>query len=72
MGKAMRKVRSDDASQLKRVIALYAPPHPDKKGLEPPLGSEESRGRMGFNHPELARLLCPVKRLASFLEDPAE
>ncbi|KAI6017456.1 hypothetical protein EDC04DRAFT_2576794, partial [Pisolithus marmoratus] len=64
--------RSDDASHLKKVIGMYATPYPDKKSLEPPLGSNESRSRMGFNHPELARLLCPVKHLSSFLDNPTE
>ncbi|KAI6037925.1 hypothetical protein EDC04DRAFT_2570572 [Pisolithus marmoratus] len=27
---------------------------------------------MGFNHPELAHLLCPVKHLSSFLDNPTE
>ena len=72
MGKTMRWVQSDDASHLKKAITLYATPYPDKKGLEPPLGSDTSCGQMGFNHPELTRLLCPVKHLALFLEDPTE
>lgn len=72
MGKMMWWVRLDDASHLKKVIALYATPFSDKKGLEPPLSSNESRGRMGFNYPGLACLLCPVKHLSSFLNDPTE
>ncbi|KAI6046896.1 hypothetical protein EDC04DRAFT_2554391, partial [Pisolithus marmoratus] len=27
---------------------------------------------MGFNHPKLAHLLCPVKHLSSFLDNPTE
>ncbi|KAI6096853.1 hypothetical protein F5141DRAFT_1220422 [Pisolithus sp. B1] len=72
MGKVVRWVWSDDASHLKKVIGLYAMPYPDKKGLEPPLGSNESHSRMGFNHLELACLLCPVKHLALFLNNLTE
>lgn len=72
MGRAMRKVRSDDASQLKKAIGTYAVPSPDEKALSPPLGSNDCRGRMGFNHPELACLLCPVKHLSSLLADPVQ
>jgi hypothetical protein len=28
--------------------------------------------RMGFNHPELAKMLCPVKYLVDYLKVPAE
>ncbi|KAI6095120.1 hypothetical protein EDD16DRAFT_1708410 [Pisolithus croceorrhizus] len=72
MGKVMRQVWLDDASHLKKVIGLYAMLYPGKKGLEPPLGSNESHSRMGFNHPELMRLLCPVKHLTLFLDNPTE
>ncbi|KAI6037156.1 hypothetical protein PISMIDRAFT_25114 [Pisolithus microcarpus 441] len=72
MGKVMQQVQSDNASHLKKVIGLYAMLYPDKKGLEPPLGSNESCSRMGSNHPELMHLLCPVKHLASFLDNPTE
>ncbi|KAI5984379.1 hypothetical protein EDC04DRAFT_2591064 [Pisolithus marmoratus] len=68
----MQRVWSDHASHLKKVIGMYTTPYPDKKSSEPPLGSNESHSRMGFNHPELACLLCPVKHLSSFLDNPTE
>ncbi|KAI6043557.1 hypothetical protein EDC04DRAFT_2600026 [Pisolithus marmoratus] len=57
---------------ISEVIGMYAMLYPDKKSLERPLGSNESHSRMGFNHPKLACLLCPVKHLSSFLDNPTE
>jgi len=68
----MQKVWSDDASQLKKVVGTYAVPFPDEKALSPPLESNDSRGQMGFNHPELTCLLCPIKHLSSLLADPVQ
>ncbi|KAI6032143.1 hypothetical protein BKA83DRAFT_16441 [Pisolithus microcarpus] len=64
--------KSDDASHLKAMISSYVAPHPDKKSVDPPLNVKGSKDRLGFNHPELACLLCPVRNLQEFLEDPAE
>ncbi|KAL4081268.1 hypothetical protein V8B97DRAFT_1913355 [Scleroderma yunnanense] len=72
MGKVMQRVQSDDTSQLKKVIASYVTPYLDKKGLNPPLAPNKCCRWTGFNHPELACLLCPVKHLPLFLDDPKE
>ncbi|KAG2141504.1 hypothetical protein BD769DRAFT_1313942, partial [Suillus cothurnatus] len=59
------QVRSEDASHLKPVIGKYAAPDPDDEDLVPPISanSHKSRAKMGLNHPQLARMLCPFKLL---------
>lgn len=66
------QVRSEDASHLKPVIGKYAAPNPDDKDLEPPISANNhrSRAKMGLNHPQLARMICPVKYLGEYSKDP--
>jgi len=66
------QVRSEDVSHLKPVIGKYAAPDPDDEDLVPPISanSHKSRAKMGLNHPQLARMLCPVKHLAEYSKDP--
>ncbi|KAH7918176.1 hypothetical protein BV22DRAFT_976840, partial [Leucogyrophana mollusca] len=41
--------------------------------ITPPIVTEiKGRTKLGTNHPQLAQLLCPVQKLAQFLEDPVE
>ncbi|KAG2363842.1 hypothetical protein BDR07DRAFT_1223041, partial [Suillus spraguei] len=63
---------SEDASHLKPVIGQYAAYDPDDKDLDPPIraNNQRSRAKMGINHPQLARMLCPVKHLGEYLKDP--
>ncbi|KIK11128.1 hypothetical protein PISMIDRAFT_123239 [Pisolithus microcarpus 441] len=72
MQQVIGRTRSDDASHLRSIISSHAVPHPDKKLVDPPVGAKGSKGRLGFNHPELARLLCPTRSLRGLLEDSAE
>ncbi|KAG1739627.1 hypothetical protein EDD22DRAFT_737809, partial [Suillus occidentalis] len=64
--------RSEDASRLKCRMGSYAAPLPDKQVVQPVIAEDsKSCSRMGFNHPELAKMLCPVKYLADYIKDPA-
>ncbi|KAG1907605.1 uncharacterized protein F5891DRAFT_1180621 [Suillus fuscotomentosus] len=56
------QVHSEDASHLKPVIGQYAAYDPDNKDLDPPIcaNNQRSRTKMGINHPQLARMLCPL------------
>lgn len=38
--------------------------------LDPPVPEVEDKSMRGLNHPQLARLLCPRKKLDWFDEDP--
>ncbi|KAG1813489.1 uncharacterized protein BJ212DRAFT_1275323 [Suillus subaureus] len=54
-------------------MGLYAAPFPDKQVVQPVITEDsKSCSRMGFNHPELVKMLCPVKYLVDYLEDPAK
>lgn len=66
------QVRSEDAAHLKKSISRYA--SYDSNGLEPAIfpDSKESRAKMGLNHPQLARMLCPVKHLVEYQKSPSQ
>ncbi|KAI6032400.1 hypothetical protein EDC04DRAFT_2898218 [Pisolithus marmoratus] len=42
----------------------------DGETFNPPIGKGEDKTTCGFNHPQIAHLLCPWKKLESFDEDP--
>ncbi|KAG2337030.1 hypothetical protein BDR05DRAFT_895833 [Suillus weaverae] len=72
MQSMINHTRSEDASCLKCCMGSYAAPFPDKQVVQPVIAKDsKSRSRMGFNHPELAKMLCPVKYLGDYLKDPA-
>ncbi|KAG2154068.1 hypothetical protein DEU56DRAFT_726536, partial [Suillus clintonianus] len=67
----MSQVRSDDTSHLKTCIGQYAAPRPTDEGLSPTIFTDnKSRAKLGVNHPQLAALLCPIKHVKAFHEDP--
>lgn len=72
MQAVINHTRSDDASHLRPVIGSYAAPHPEKKVLDPPVQPRGEKDRLGFNHPELAPLLCPIRNLQEMLDNPVE
>ncbi|KAG1732623.1 uncharacterized protein EDB91DRAFT_1251671 [Suillus paluster] len=49
------------------------PNRTDDKPLKPAIFPESkgSRAKMGFNHPDLALMLCPVKYLAGYQKEPS-
>ncbi|KAF8435312.1 hypothetical protein L210DRAFT_3335726, partial [Boletus edulis BED1] len=63
---------AEDESRLRKVVGRYAAPNPDKQVIQPPVSTETKAGRarMGFNHPQLGRMLCPVKYLEDYIKDP--
>jgi len=66
------QVHSEDASHLKPVIGQYTAYIPDDKDLDPPIyaNNQQSCVKMGINHLQLTRMLCPVKHLGEYLKDP--
>ena len=62
-------MRSDDSNSLVLDGLEYVN---DKYGpLEPPIPVKERKAKArGFNHPMIARLLCPVDYIPSFDKDP--
>jgi len=64
-------IHTEDGSHLYNVMGTYAVPHPDKQVVQPPI-SVETKGEcahIGFNHPQLRSMLCPVKYLKNYIED---
>ncbi|KAG1750377.1 uncharacterized protein EDB91DRAFT_1078427 [Suillus paluster] len=71
MQNMINHTRSEDASHLKSRMGSYAAPNPDKELIRPPITDDsKSRAQMGFNHIQLGKLLCPVKYLVDYIEDP--
>ncbi|KAG2128842.1 hypothetical protein BD769DRAFT_1356399 [Suillus cothurnatus] len=65
--------RSEDASHLKSHMGIYAAPVPDKALVNPSIGdNSKSHSKMGFNHPQLGPMLCPVKFLIKYNKDPTK
>lgn len=69
MNKAIKSTRADDSARLRDKIGLYAAPNPTQAALSPPICSG-SKSQLGFNHPVLAKFLCPISALGEFQEDP--
>ncbi|KAG2033273.1 hypothetical protein BDR03DRAFT_985119 [Suillus americanus] len=70
MDATISATRSDDASRLKSQISHYAAFNTKDEPIRPAIyDSSGSRTHMGFNHPILARFLCPVRELETFSDD---
>ena len=70
MNAAAGAARSEDISSLKEAILSYAAVHSPEGVLRPQINSSSSKSdTRGFNHPMLARLLCPIQYLAQFDEN---
>ncbi|KIJ11126.1 hypothetical protein PAXINDRAFT_157414 [Paxillus involutus ATCC 200175] len=69
MNKAIKSTRADHSARLRDKIGLYAAPNPTQAAVSPPIYSG-SKSQLGFNHPVLTQLLCPISALSEFQEDP--
>lgn len=73
MLKAMGSARSDDCSSLRDTGLSYIAMDLPARRLEPYIPPHADKGsHRGFQHQDLARLLCPMRMLAEFDADPAE
>jgi len=65
--------RSEDISNLFTAILVYiGEADPDDKVIPEISAHVKKSESRGFKHPVLARLLCPIKYLDKFKENPAE
>ncbi|KAI0063165.1 hypothetical protein BV25DRAFT_1915489 [Artomyces pyxidatus] len=71
MTKLGRTARSNDTTRLKVLAETHAP-LVFNGGLTPPFATPSSKTERGFNHPELARLLCPAVELEKFDATPID
>ena len=70
--KGMSDQWSTDLGAVKHVCLTYVPLDMQDKdqALVPSIPKTEDKSSRGFNHPQIARLLCPCKRLSEFDADP--
>ncbi|KAF8443782.1 hypothetical protein L210DRAFT_3643378 [Boletus edulis BED1] len=66
--RGMSDQRSTDLGSVKHAGLGYL--FSNGKILEPSIAKLEDKSMHGFNHPEIARMLCPRKKLDVFDEDP--
>jgi hypothetical protein len=67
MTKALAAARSDDCGSLREAGLVYAALEVGQESLTPHVAFKALKDTSrGFNHPQLGRLLCPVKYLADF------
>ncbi|KAG1775615.1 hypothetical protein EV702DRAFT_972636 [Suillus placidus] len=70
MDAVISATRSDDTARLKSQIGHYAAFNTKDHPICPAIyDGSGSRTHMGFNHPVLARFLCPVRELKTFSDD---
>ena len=73
MNSAAGAARSEDISSLKEAILTYAAVYSPEGELRPQINMSSSKSdTRGFNHPMLARLLCPIQNLHRFDENPQQ
>ncbi|KAG5634595.1 hypothetical protein H0H81_001445, partial [Sphagnurus paluster] len=61
----MNKARSDDTSAFKTRITSYMLLGAPNAAVTPPLSSDGTKQDRGFHHLQTARLLCPIKYVAT-------
>jgi len=48
----------------------YAAPNPNKYLVFPPISDDsKNRAKMGFNYPQLGKMLCPAEYLVDYIKD---
>ncbi|HEV7738010.1 MAG TPA: hypothetical protein VGO47_11640, partial [Chlamydiales bacterium] len=63
------KCRHNDTHAIKVAVLKHMLPTPDDK-IIPALTDEMKKDLCGFNHPQFARLLCPLSKLEDFDNNP--
>lgn len=67
---AFNEARSNDSSSLKHDAMGYIMKNPDAEALIPPIPKGKFKSDRGFNHPVIARMLCPMARLNDYDANP--
>ena len=68
IARGMSEQQSTDLGAVKHAGLSYL--MPNHEALEPPIGKKVDKSDRGFNHVQLARMLCPHKKLIAFDKDP--
>jgi len=64
----MGEQKSTDLGSVKHDGLPYL--LPDGSAFNPPIPKSEDKSNRGFNHPQLARMLCPAQKVKSFDKAP--
>ena len=64
----MSDQRSTDLGSIKHAGLTYL--HPNHEPLVPPINKKADKSDRGFNHPQIARMLCPRNTLDAFDLNP--
>ena len=70
--KGMSDQRLMDLGSIKHACLTYVPSDMENRALAlvPVVPKIKDKSMRGFNHPQIARLLCPCKKLDDFDLDP--
>ena len=60
--------RASDTNSAHYEVATFIPLDPLVDVVQPPITSNKSA--QGFNHPVVGKLLCPLRLLPEYEEDP--
>lgn len=71
LSSAASDARSDDTGSLMREGLAYMLKNPGVDQFNPPLLRQHGKIACGWNHPQTARLLCPMRMLDKFDSDPS-
>ncbi|KAG1904887.1 uncharacterized protein F5891DRAFT_1184309 [Suillus fuscotomentosus] len=69
---AANDARSDDTGSLMREGLVYMLKNPETDQFNPPLLKQHGKIVRGWNHPQTARLLCPMRMLDVFDKNPQD
>ncbi|KAG1760732.1 hypothetical protein EDD22DRAFT_954727 [Suillus occidentalis] len=70
LSSAANDARSDDTGSLTREGLVYMLKNPETDQFNPPLLKQHGKIARGWNHVQTARLLCPMRMLDVFDNDP--
>jgi hypothetical protein len=70
LNSAADSARQEDTGGIRYSALAFIPRDPETIALNPPITKQSTWSSRGFNHPATARLLCPIKRLVDFEDNP--
>jgi len=68
MVEAFSNTRASDTNSAHYKVPAFVPLDPLVDVVQPPITSNKSA--RGFNHPVIGKLLCPLRLLPEYKEDP--
>lgn len=72
IGEGSSNVRGDDTGTLKKAMQSYLPRNVLTDVVYPPIPAIQDKSERGFNHPQIAALMCPRKFKKRFVKNEAQ